>query len=95
MKLLLAILQLPFRAMATAMLEPDKIAHFYWGASMGISALWFGWWALLPIAIAATLKEGWDFMNPPHQCELLDFVATFIGGCIAVEVIMLRLHHVI
>ncbi len=88
------ILAWPFSTLGNLMLQPDKVCHLYWGMGMGLCALYLTWWlALLVVAIAAVLKEGYDFLNPPHQCELMDFIATMIGGSIAIVLIAQRLHH--
>ncbi len=93
MKLLGRIIASLFHGVVALIMQPDKTAHFYWGASMGLCALWIDWWSLMAVAIAATLKEGYDFLNPPHQCEFADFLATMFGGGIAICLIMYRLHY--
>ncbi len=87
------ILSWPFR-MGAVLLQPDKQAHFYWGATIGLCALKLDWLiALAVVLLMATLKEGYDFLNPPHQCEVWDLIATLLGGCMSVWLIFLRLHH--
>jgi len=95
MTLLGHILALPFRllgGLAVALLQPDKQAHFYWGATMGLAGLWMGWLALVIITGIAAAKEFWDLMHPPHECELWDFLATCAGGCLAIALITIHLH---
>ncbi len=72
---------------------PDKLAHFFMGSLVGLAALWMGWWAMLPVAIIAIAKEVYDAIRPFHKVELLDAVATTLGGLTAVILIMLRFHY--
>lgn len=91
MKRLTAILTWPVRFAAAIALQPDKIAHFYWGGCMGFAGgLWAGWWALTVVAAAAAAKELYDLRHPPHQCEGWDFAATVLGGACAVAVLLLH-----
>lgn len=73
-------------------IRADYQAHFYWGAAMGLSALWLGWWAMAPIAIAAFSKEVWDRAHPPHQVEALDAVSTILGGACSAGLVFIRMH---
>lgn len=71
-------------------IPPDKQAHFYWGATLGLGALWLGLLGLIPVITCAIAKEAWDRRHPPHTPELMDFVATVIGGCFTVLLVYLR-----
>ncbi len=72
---------------------PDKLAHFFMGSLAGLSALWLGWWGMLVVGIIAIAKEVYDSIRPFHQVEILDAVATTLGGLVAVAAIMIRLHY--
>ncbi len=87
----LTLLLWPIRTILHIFMQPDKIAHFYWGGCLGLSGLWMGWWALAIVAALAACKELYDLFHPPHQCELWDFIATVLGGACAIGVI--HLHH--
>lgn len=90
MKRMIAILTWPLRLACAIVLQPDKTAHFYWGASIGLCGLWMGWWAMAVVVALAASKELYDLSHPPHQCEAWDFAATLVGGACAVGVICLH-----
>ncbi len=83
----------PLRTLLHIFMQPDKIAHFYWGGCMGLSGLWMGWWAMAIVIAAAAAKELYDLFHPPHQCEALDLIATMAGGASSIAIILCRLHH--
>ncbi len=92
MKLITAI-RLPVSLLAHILLQPDKVAHIYWGATIGLCGLWMEWWALAVVVALAALKELYDLFHPPNQCDVWDFMATMIGGAGSIALIIFRLHH--
>ncbi len=84
----------PIRAALHIVLQPDKVAHFYFGATVGYAGLWMGWWGLALVTLAGASKELYDLVHPPHECDGWDFVATMLGGACAIELILWRLHYV-
>ncbi len=71
-------------------IPPDKYGHFGIGAILGLSALWIGWLALLPLLAVAAGKEAWDHAHPPHRAEVVDFLATAGGGLLSIGLIALH-----
>lgn len=92
-KRLFSIITWPVRMVGAIALQPDKVAHFYWGASIGLCGLWMGWWGLTVVAIFAACKELYDLCHPPHNCDAWDFAATMVGGLCAIGVILWHAHH--
>ncbi len=72
------------------MIPADKVNHIYWGATMGYAALWSVWAAVLLIVLAAACKEAWDHAHPPNHADTWDFLATVIGGAVAIGVVLLH-----
>ncbi len=75
------------------MIPPDKFGHFGIGAILGLSALWLGWLGLLPVLAFAAGKEAWDHAHPPHKAEMWDFLATMLGGLLAIGLVILHRMH--
>ncbi len=91
MKSLLVAIRWPFSTLAAILLQPDKVCHIYWGASVGFTfGLWMGWWAMIAVLAAAVLKELYDLFHPPNKCEAWDVAATLLGGALAIVVIQLH-----
>ena len=69
------------------MIAPDKVSHFVVGYVIGTAALFVGWYALIPVVIAAAGKEIYDRVSGKGTPEVLDAVATVGGGLLSVTVI--------
>jgi hypothetical protein len=59
----------------------DLQAHFWCGAILGfVFNVVIGCWAILAVALIALLKEVYDYKHPNHTADVLDWVATVLGG---------------
>jgi VanZ family protein len=59
----------------------DLQAHFWTGSILGFfTFLLIGCWALVVVALIALLKEVYDYKHPNHTADVLDWVATVLGG---------------
>ena len=59
----------------------DKLLHFIAGLAIALASIYLGLWASVAIVfITGLFKETWDWFNPPHTVDILDLVATVMGG---------------
>jgi len=72
-------------------IKEDKANHFIYGISIFLlTKIIFG-----PIVGLATcvsfgiLKEVYDHFHPNHTCDVMDAIATIIGGIVGVLIILL------
>lgn len=66
------------------MIPRDKQLHFGAGVVIGLLAGFFGWWAMGLVVIAAVGKEARDKISGKGTPEILDAVATLLGGAVSV-----------
>lgn len=67
------------------MIPIDKLVHFLVGFSVS-AILGMAGWPLLGLCaatVAGVGKEVWDHFNPPHTPDVLDALATIVGGLLA------------
>ena len=70
----------------------DKLIHFLGGFLVaGVFALLgYPLHGLFVGAVVAVGKEIFDYYHPPHQCELMDAVATFAGALLAFTLTLIK-----
>ncbi len=69
-----------------AKIPQDKLLHCLGGVVIfaALHLLIMPWLSLVVIALAAVLKEFYDWRNPSaHTADVWDIVATLIGGLLA------------
>jgi hypothetical protein len=61
----------------------DLQAHFWCGLILGIGFnVVIGSWSIVAVALIALLKEVYDYKHPNHTADVLDWVATVLGGVV-------------
>lgn len=70
----------------------DKLIHFLGGfaVSAGFSLVGHPHYGLATGAAVSIGKEVYDYYHPPHQCEVLDAVATFAGTLLAFSLTLIK-----